>query len=163
MHCLKQIWTVFWLYLPVIDRNVFLNFIFFYYYFIRDLSKCLALWGRCGQTWGRADRQALRQVRLWMRLAVSPISAPALQSYWTLRLPSLHRALWMRPQNSDRRVLGCNRSSPTVLFLPTGVVWITVFKNKSLWETKIKWKNDRNKNESLNSTVCLYFEWAGAL
>lgn len=50
-----------------------------------------------------------------------PNISPALQSYWTLRLPSLHRALWTRPQSSDRRVWGCNRSSLTVLFLPTGV------------------------------------------
>lgn len=35
-----------------------------------------------------------------------PHISPALQSYWTLRLPGLHRALWMRPQSGDRESVG---------------------------------------------------------
>lgn len=35
-----------------------------------------------------------------------PHISPALQSYWTLRLPGLHQALWIRPQSGDRGSVG---------------------------------------------------------
>lgn len=87
--------------------------------------------GKGGQT-GTQTGQFVDETR-----SKSHIS-PALQSYWTLRLPGLHRALWMRPQSGDRRVWGCNRSSPTVLLRRLDYCFQKLFSKTNAFEGKKK-------------------------
>ncbi len=108
----------------------------YFFDFIRDLYKCLAFWGRYRQTQGRTDRQALRQVSFRLDETCSkPHISLALLSYWTLRLPSLHRAPWMQPQNGERereREFGDDWSLPTILRLWMAMIGLLCFE-MCLW------------------------------
>lgn len=98
--CLVCILVLFCVYLrcPFMAGIVFILFDF-----IRDLYKCLALWGKYRQTQERTGRQAVRQVSFRLdETSSKPYISLALLSYWTLRLSSLHRASSIQPQNEER-------------------------------------------------------------
>lgn len=108
---------------PVMTGDVFVLFDF-----IRDLYKCLAFWGRYRQTQGRTGRQALRQVSFRLDETCSkPHISLALLSYWTLRLSSLHRALWIQPQSEERESLGTWLIFANNIASVDGNDWITLF------------------------------------
>lgn len=67
--------------------------------FIRDLYKCLALWGRCRQTQEGTGRQVSFRLD---ETCSKPYISLALLSYWTLRLSSLHRSVEPTAERRER-------------------------------------------------------------
>lgn len=95
---------------PVIAGDVFMH-LFFLLIYLFHKRPFINVWlseadaDRLGG--GQTDRQALRQVSFRLDETCSkPHISLALQSYWTLKLSSLHRALWIRPQSGDRGSVG---------------------------------------------------------